>query len=242
MASPQTIGPVNNTKTELPGLDIIITDRLVLRPLVHTDRDAIYTLRSNPQVATCFANQRPQTRAEFGVWLKQVMGNGKCVSHCVELRVSSQREGEKREAGEKEKIQNEEVKPDSVNEKQRENKVIGLLGAHEVPEIGYMFLPQYWGKGYATEALKAWMVWYWKTFPGGNEDRGYLKAMTRLGAVDSRNVLQKCGFTWRDKFQLELEQYEEERKQEATEGKKYLPVDVWIIEGPRLGRSSGASS
>ncbi|KAK7513045.1 GNAT domain-containing protein, partial [Phyllosticta citriasiana] len=43
-------------------------------------------------------------------------------------------------------------------------RVIGLIGAVEAPEIGYLILPDFWGCGLATEALQAFMPLYWQQF------------------------------------------------------------------------------
>lgn len=70
-----------------------------------------------------------------------------------------------------------------------------------MPEVGYIFLPEAWGKGYATEALKAWIEMYWERYGDGHpvlgvEERGYLKALTGPHGEGSRGVLRKCGFRW----------------------------------------------
>ena len=41
--------------------------------------------------------------------------------------------------------------------------VIGAVGCHTMspPECGYMLRTEYWGKGYATEALGGWLQAYW---------------------------------------------------------------------------------
>jgi hypothetical protein len=44
--------------------------------------------------------------------------------------------------------------------------VIGLIGAVRAPEIGYMFNTSYWGKGYATEALCAFMPLFFEHYNG----------------------------------------------------------------------------
>lgn len=81
------------------------------------------------------------------------MKSEKCEAHCIELRLPSQRESEEREANEQIRIQDKGNESGDVQEKQVENGVIGLMGAHYFTEIGYVLLPEYWGKGYATEAL-----------------------------------------------------------------------------------------
>lgn len=76
--------------------------------------------------------------------------------------------------------------------------VVGTLGSNTDPDstsppvanLGYIFHPSSWGKGFATEAIMAFMVRFWTlkpTFQAIQAD------------VDSRNlasirVLQKCGF------------------------------------------------
>lgn len=82
-----------------------------------------------------------------------------------------------------------------------EDQVIGLTGAHTIPELGYTFHPSSWDKGYGTESLKAWIKWYWNKFPDGHptldeEENQYLKALTGKENEASMNVMKKCGFKW----------------------------------------------
>jgi RimJ/RimL family protein N-acetyltransferase len=41
-----------------------------------------------------------------------------------------------------------------------------LIGAVRAPEIGYMFNASYWGRGYATEALQAFMPLFFEHYSG----------------------------------------------------------------------------
>lgn len=69
-----------------------------------------------------------------------------------------------------------------------DGQLIGKLGAWKLPEIGFLIDPAHWGKGYATEAMAAFI------------DRRRALGSAELKAdVDPRNLaslklLQRCGF------------------------------------------------
>ncbi len=58
-------------------------------------------------------------------------------------------------------------------------------------EIGYAFLKQFWGKGYATEILKAVLYWVIKNYP-----KARVVAATHPDHIASQKVLQKTGFEY----------------------------------------------
>jgi len=58
-----------------------------------------------------------------------------------------------------------------------------------VYELGYRFLPKFWGKGYATETARAWVDY---AFNELKLDK--LFAITDLEHDNSKNVLHKVGF------------------------------------------------
>ena len=60
-----------------------------------------------------------------------------------------------------------------------------------VPEIGYWLGTRYWGKGYATEAVRA-------LIDHAFTDLGHqaLQSCVRVTNPGSRRVLEKCGFQW----------------------------------------------
>ena len=108
-----------------------------------------------------------------------------------------------------------------------------------LPEIGYMLRPAVWGRGYAQEALRGFLKFYWETFPQGHpvipnaEDRTYLMAVT--GPPDeapqsaaSIAVLKKCGFEfWKE--QKESDSLGPEKSE------KMLPV--WRLWAPGYSSS-----
>jgi len=77
----------------------------------------------------------------------------------------------------------------------RDGTIMGACGfitqEKPVPELGYWLGVEYWGKGYATEALHALIDYMFNEF-----DHPALQAGARVTNPASRRVLEKCGFQW----------------------------------------------
>ncbi len=81
---------------------------------------------------------------------------------------------------------------------------IGSLAIFPIDEtdniqIGYSFLPPYWGRGYATELVKAGIRFFFE-----NNRDNVLYAVTEAINTASQHVLMKCGFR-EDVFMMENE-------------------------------------
>lgn len=77
---------------------------------------------------------------------------------------------------------------------ERDGTVIGSCGLElrrDLPEIGYWLGVPYWGKGYATEAVRALID---HAFDELGHDA--LVAGARVNNPASRHLLEKCGFQW----------------------------------------------
>ena len=77
----------------------------------------------------------------------------------------------------------------------RNGAVIGACGFTQVdrhpPEIGYWLGVKFWGKGYATEAVRAVIDDVFTDL-----DCEALQSAARVTNPASRRVLEKCGFQW----------------------------------------------
>lgn len=69
--------------------------------------------------------------------------------------------------------------------------VIGVVGLSHWDKAHYVFHPNFWGLGYCTEALSAFISILFEYQP----DRMLLKAIVLEGNLASRRVLEKCKFT-----------------------------------------------
>lgn len=92
-------------------------------------------------------------------------------------------------------------------------RVIGVIGvlfqSDGNPAVGYIFHPDFWGKGYATESLRGLLDAWW-ALPleetdagdagGPKADGDVLFAETEKENSGSLRVLDKCGFRAVDEF------------------------------------------
>lgn len=86
------------------------------------------------------------------------------------------------------------------------SRVIGLMGAVRAPEIGYMLLPVYWGRGYTTEALNAFLDLFFEHFSRGeNPTYEYAEALTDSEHVVSQHILTKAGFVLLERRENDFE-------------------------------------
>lgn len=76
-----------------------------------------------------------------------------------------------------------------------------LNGRVNVYELGYRFIPKYWGKGYATESARAWVDY---TFNILKQETLY--AITDPANKSSKHVLRKLGFAEGKFFEFEGEE------------------------------------
>ena len=78
-----------------------------------------------------------------------------------------------------------------------------MNGHTDFYDIGYRFLPEYWGKGYATESSIAARDYFFEHFPNTK-----LCGMAELGNKASCRVLEKIGLQRKNNFIYEAQQVE----------------------------------
>lgn len=68
--------------------------------------------------------------------------------------------------------------------------IVGVFRLEPVVELGYVFHPSFWGKGYATESVGAFVARFWELRPAIRT----ITARTDTENRESMRVLAKCGF------------------------------------------------
>ena len=148
----------------------ITTARLILRELEELDQEGLFDLDSRPEVHQYIGTQ-PLTD----------------VNQALEVIRMLQKQYKENGIGRW-----------AVIDKQRQ-EFLGwsglklwkepLNGLENIYELGYRFIPQYWGKGYATESAQAWVNYAFEVLKVPT-----LYAMTDPRNTASKRVLQKVGF------------------------------------------------
>ncbi|GED70711.1 N-acetyltransferase [Brevibacillus reuszeri] len=151
----------------------IKTERLVLRPSEARDRAALIDLFASPEVGTYVGGSRP--RDELERVLPEVPGQ-RFGFFVVELNGTT-------------------IGMITLDRRDPERKGhIHPEGGE--PELGYMFLPQAWGRGYATEACAAALDWFADAHPGEP-----VVLSTQTANEASMRVAAKLGFTEVERFE-----------------------------------------
>ncbi|MFK4066392.1 GNAT family N-acetyltransferase [Streptomyces sp. NPDC029674] len=162
-------GPVALARPSAP----IRTERLVLRESEARDRAAFIELFASPEVGTYTGGPRPRDELERAV--PEVPGR-RPGFFVVELdgamigMVTLDRRGAERPG---------HVRPEAGE-----------------AELGYMFLPGAWGRGYAAEACAAVLDWFAGTLPGEP-----VVLCTRSANVRAMRLAAKLGFTEVERFE-----------------------------------------
>jgi RimJ/RimL family protein N-acetyltransferase len=155
---------------------LIETERLILREFRTSDYTAMFELDSNPEVHKYLGNNPVTDIQQVQKYItsiqQQYLDNG--IGRWITIEKSS-------------------------------NEIIGWSGLKFITEyennhinfhdVGYRFMPQYWGKGYATEATLTALHYGFE----------HLNVKKIIGTVHtenkaSRRVLEKCGLQFVEKF------------------------------------------
>ncbi|MDH6139293.1 MULTISPECIES: GNAT family N-acetyltransferase [Kitasatospora] len=151
----------------------IRTERLVLRESEARDRAAFIELFASPEVGTYVGGSRPRDELERA--MPEVPGR-RFGFFVVELdgttigMITLDRRDPERKG---------HIRPEGGE-----------------PELGYMFLPQAWGRGYATEAGAAALDWFADAHPGES-----VVLSTQTANDASMRIAAKLGFTEVERFE-----------------------------------------
>ncbi|WNI20825.1 GNAT family N-acetyltransferase [Streptomyces sp. ITFR-16] len=150
----------------------IKTERLVLRESEARDRALVIELNASAEVGTYLGG--PQPRAELERAVPEVPGRrpGFFVVELGGAAIGT--------------IQLDPHGPD---------RPTGRLEAGKT-ELGYLFLPEAWGRGYATEACAAALDWFAGALPGEP-----VVLYTQTANVRSMRLAARLGFTELERFE-----------------------------------------
>ncbi|GHD95845.1 GNAT family N-acetyltransferase [Streptomyces naganishii] len=151
----------------------IRTERLVLRESQARDRATVIELSASPEVNAYLGGPRP--RAELERALPEVPG---------------QRRGWFVVERDGAMIGTVQLKPHAPD-----GPANCRLEAGDT-ELGYLFLPQAWGHGYATEACTAALDWFADALPGEP-----VVLYTQTANAGSMRLAEKLGFTEVERFE-----------------------------------------
>ncbi|MGW0538118.1 GNAT family N-acetyltransferase [Streptomyces sp. NPDC003032] len=152
----------------------IRTERLVLRESEARDRAAFIELFASPEVRTYLGGPRPRDELERAVpevpgrrpGLFVIARDGAMIGTITLL--------DRRDA-------------------ERPGHILPEAGE---AELGYMFLPEVWGQGYAAEACAAALGWFADAFPGEP-----VVLCTQTANNRSMSLAAKLGFTEVERFE-----------------------------------------
>jgi RimJ/RimL family protein N-acetyltransferase len=149
----------------------IRTERLVLRAPEPRDRPTVIELNASPEVCAYIGGPRPRDELERSV-----------------PEVPKQRPG-----GFVVDLDGAAVGIVSLERRGTEYEVRPAVGK---VEIGYLFLPEAWGKGYAAEACTAALSWFADAIPGEA-----VVLTTQTANESSVRLAMRLGFTEVERFE-----------------------------------------
>lgn len=162
----------------------IETERLILRDLMETDVDGIFELDSNPEVHRYLGNNPISS-----------MQKAHEIVRSIQLQYSERGIGRFAAI---EKYSGDFIGWSGLKYNTGEKETLG--DKRDFHDIGYRFIPRYWGKGYATESSLAILQY------GFNElDLQTIYGAAEVGNIASNKVLQKIGLEYVEQFPYEGE-------------------------------------
>ncbi|KAH6644419.1 GNAT domain-containing protein [Boeremia exigua] len=180
------------------------TERLLLRPLKLEDAEDVVLMREDPEVMKHTSILPSDDLEKTKQWIQGCHDTENCWNFAVELLSSS-----KADSVHETTLTDDSEALRPLTDPSREcmaPRVIGLIGAVRAPEVGYMFNADYWGKGYATEAMRAFMPLFFDHFSGREYVRyEHAEAHTDPELESSQNVLRKVGFELYERKEKDFE-------------------------------------
>ncbi|KAL4900377.1 GNAT domain-containing protein [Aspergillus multicolor] len=177
------------------------TTRLSFKPLRLSDTVALHELRTEPEVMKWSVQKGPDADLkQTEDWVKRSIGlddaNSSSSSHpegsgstIAITRSKSKKKGLVFSVRELSYLNSQDVE----GQAEKEDRIIAVVGIKESEspvsgkmqyELGYMFVPGVWGKGYASEAVKGILGWWFEYLGSFDTSIAMSGATSASGVVD----------------------------------------------------------